>query len=64
MNVLPATGITILFEQPAMNDYLEVRFQPLVKPELKKESASPLQPLEIKLTLNAANVWQPTATKM
>ena len=49
---------------PAMNDYLEVKFQPIVKPEPKKESIVPSQPVEIKLTLDAANGWQPTATKM
>jgi hypothetical protein len=49
---------------PAMNDYLEVKFQPIVKPEPKKESTAPSQPVEIKLTLDAANGWQPIATKM
>ncbi|MGN6196700.1 MAG: hypothetical protein ACTHOB_17300 [Ginsengibacter sp.] len=49
---------------PAMNDYLEVKFQAIVKPESKKESIAPSQPVEIKLTLDAANGWQPTATKM
>lgn len=49
---------------PAMNDYLEVKFQPIVKPEPKKESAPSSQAVEIKLTVDAANGWQPTATKM
>ncbi|HEU5052395.1 MAG TPA: hypothetical protein VFT78_04745 [Hanamia sp.] len=49
---------------PAMNDYLEVKFQPIIKPESKKASPVPSQPVEIKLTLDAANGWQPTATKM
>lgn len=49
---------------PAMNDYLEVKFQPIVKPEPKKESIAPSQPVEIKLTLDAANGWQRIATKM
>lgn len=49
---------------PGMNNYLEVKFQPIVKPETKKEPAQPLQPVEIKLTLNAANGWQPIAAKM
>jgi hypothetical protein len=49
---------------PAMNDYLEVKFEPIVKPEPKKESIAPSQPVEIKLTLDAANGWQPTASKM
>jgi hypothetical protein len=47
----------------AMNDYLEVKFQPIVKPESKKEPIAPAQPVEIKLTLDAANGWQPIATK-
>jgi len=47
-----------------MNDYLEVKFQPIVKPESKKESTAAAQPVEIKLTLDAANGWQPMATKM
>lgn len=49
---------------PAMNDYLEVKFQPIVKPEAKKESTAPSQPVEIKLTLDAANGWRPIATKI
>jgi len=49
---------------PAMNDYLVVKFQPILKPEPKKEPTLPLQPVEIKLTLDAANGWQATATKM
>jgi hypothetical protein len=49
---------------PNMANYLEVKFEPPVKPEPKKVSAQPSQPLEIKLTLDAANGWQPTATKM
>lgn len=49
---------------PAMNDYLEVKFQPIIKPESKKASPVLSQPVEIKLTLDAANGWQPTATKM
>jgi hypothetical protein len=48
---------------PAMNDYLEVKFEPIVKPESKKESVAPSRPVEIKLTLDAANGWQPIATK-
>ncbi len=48
---------------PAMNDYLDVKFQPIVKPEPKKESIAQ-SPVEIKLTLDAANGWQPIATKM
>lgn len=48
---------------PAMNNYLEVKFEPLVKPGPKKEPAAPQQ-LEIKLTLDAANGWQATALKM
>ena len=49
---------------PAMNDYLEVKFQPIAKPEAKKESTAPSQPVEIKLTLDAANGWRPIATKI
>ena len=48
---------------PAMNDYLEVKFQPIVKPEPKKQCTPVSQPVEIKLTLDAANGWQPTAIK-
>lgn len=40
---------------PAMNDYLEAKFQPIVKPEAKKKSIAPSQPVEIKLTLDVAN---------
>jgi len=47
-----------------MNDYLDVKFEPLVKPEPKQKPSQPSQPVEIKLTLDAANGWQPTATKM
>jgi hypothetical protein len=46
-----------------MNDYLEVKFQPIVKPEPKKDSIAPSQPVEIKLTLDAANGWQPQQQK-
>lgn len=49
---------------PGMNNYLEVKLEPIVKPEPKKEPTPPLQPVEIKLTLDAVNGWQPTATKM
>jgi hypothetical protein len=49
---------------PAMNDYLEVKFQPIVKPEPKKEFIQPSQAVEIKLTLDAANGWQPIVAKM
>jgi hypothetical protein len=49
---------------PAMNDYLDVKFQPIVKPEPKKESVQPSQPLEIKLTLDATNGWKSTQTKI
>ena len=48
----------------AMNDYLEVKFEPLVKPEPKQKAAQPSQAVEIKLTLDAANGWQPVATKL
>lgn len=48
----------------AMNDYLDVKFQPIVKPEPKKESVQPSQPVEIKLILDAANGWQPVAPKV
>jgi hypothetical protein len=43
-----------------MNNYLEVNFEPIVKPEPKKEQTRQIQPVEIKLTLDAANGWQPT----
>jgi hypothetical protein len=49
---------------PAMNDYLEVKFKPIVKPEPKKEPVQPSQPVEIKLTLDAGNGWKATAVKM
>lgn len=42
---------------PGMNNYLEVKFEPIAKPEPKKESTPPSQPVEIKLTLDAANGW-------
>ena len=48
----------------AMNDYLDVKLEPLVKPEPKQKPSQPSQPVEIKLTLDAANGWQPVATKM
>jgi len=47
-----------------MNDYLKVKFQPIVKLEPKKASVQPSQPLEIKLILDASNGWQPVATKL
>ena len=49
---------------PAMNDYLEVKFQPIAKPEPKQKSIASSQPVEIKLTLDAANGWRPIVTKM
>lgn len=49
---------------PAMNNYLDVKFQPIIKPEPKKKLIASLQPVEIKLTLDAANGWEPVATKV
>jgi|SRR5665647_182493 len=48
----------------AMNDYLDVKFEPIVKPEPNQKPAQPSQPVEIKLTLDAANGWQPVAAKV
>ena len=48
----------------AMNNYLAVKFEPLVKSESKQKPSQPAQPAEIKLTLDAAYGWQPTAIKM
>jgi len=48
----------------AMNDYLDAKFEPLIKPEPKQKPSQPSQPVEIKLTLDAANGWQPVATKL
>jgi hypothetical protein len=39
---------------PEMNNYLAVKWQPIVKPEPKKEQTSTFQPVEIRLTLDAA----------
>jgi hypothetical protein len=51
-------------DNPGMNNYLEVKFEPIVKPEPKKEPVAPLQPVEIKLTLDATNDWKSTQTKI
>ncbi|MDE3183972.1 MAG: hypothetical protein KGM16_11190 [Bacteroidota bacterium] len=48
----------------AMNDYLDIKFEPLVKPEPKPKPEHTSQPVEIKLTLDAANGWQPVAAKV
>jgi hypothetical protein len=49
---------------PEMNNYLEVKLEPIVNPDPKKEAAQPIQPVEIKLILDAANGWQPIGAKM
>jgi hypothetical protein len=61
---LPPQASQYYLNNPAMNDYLKVKFQPIVKLEPKKASVQPSQPLEIKLILDASNGWQPVATKL
>jgi hypothetical protein len=51
-------------DNPGMNNYLQVKFESIVKPEPKKEPVAPLQPVEIKLTLDATNDWKSTQTKI
>lgn len=48
----------------AMNDYLEVKFEPLVKAEPKQKVEPSSQAVEIKLTLDAANGWRAVASKI
>jgi hypothetical protein len=48
----------------AMNDYLEVKFEPLVKADAKQIAEPSSQAVEIKLTLDAANGWRAVASKI
>jgi hypothetical protein len=48
----------------AMNDYLEVKFEPLVKADAKQKAEPSSQAVEIKLTLDAANGWRAVASKI
>jgi hypothetical protein len=46
----------------AMNDYLDVKFEPLVKADPKQKVEPSSQAVEIKLTLDAANGWRAVAS--
>lgn len=47
------------FSEPKMANYLKERLQPVASKESQKNSPSATKPLEIRLTLDAANGWQP-----
>jgi len=42
-----------------MSNYLEERFQAVASPAAQKKSNAAIKPVEIRLTLDAANGWQP-----
>ena len=46
-----------------MSNYLEERFQAIANPASQKKSNGAIKPVEIRLTLDAANGWQPIAAK-
>ncbi len=47
---------------PQMANYLQVRLQPIAGRESEKNNHSATKPVEIRLTLDAANGWQPVKT--
>ena len=49
---------------PQMANYLHEKLQLVTSTQSQKNIHSPIKPVEIRLTLDTANGWKPTATKM